>query len=121
MPWNTPSSRRCKRLTQTNRFAELRTQSETLQEEFAEKSIVARTTNEIAGVLTVIGEATGNGTHSQRKALMQQLVAEIRVESRSAIFPTYRLRRRRFAWDPSVPATQHLRSTPDGILARGQV
>ena len=28
---------------------------------------------------------------SQRKALMQQLVSEIRVESRSEIFPTYRL------------------------------
>jgi hypothetical protein len=32
-----------------------------------------------------------NGNPSQRKALLQELVAEIRVESREAIFPTYRL------------------------------
>ena len=73
------------------RLAELRTQRETLQEELADKSIVIPTANEIGAVLTTLDDAIGNGTHSQRKALMQQLVAEIRVESRSAIFPTYRL------------------------------
>jgi site-specific DNA recombinase len=73
------------------RLAELRAQRETLQEELADKSIVTPTTSDIGAVLTALNDAMGNGTHSQRKALMQQLVAEIRVESRSAIFPTYRL------------------------------
>ncbi len=73
------------------RLAELRTQRETLQEEVADKSIVTPSTSDIGAVLTALEDAMGNGTHSQRKALMQQLVAEIRVESRSAIFPTYRL------------------------------
>jgi len=52
---------------------------------------VAPTTKDIGAVLTAIDDAMDNGTLSQRKALMQQLVTEIRVESRSAIFPTYRL------------------------------
>ena len=54
-------------------------------------AIVAPTTEDIGAVLTAIDDAMDNGTLSQRKALMQQLVTEIRVESRSAIFPTYRL------------------------------
>ena len=45
---------------------------------------------DIGAVLTAIDDAMDNGTLSQRKALMQQLVTEIRVESRDAIFPTYR-------------------------------
>ncbi len=74
-----------------HRLAELRTQRETLQEEVVEKSIVAPTTTDIGSVLTAIDDAMDQGTLPQRKALMQQLVAEIRVDSRSAIFPTYRL------------------------------
>ncbi len=73
------------------RLAELRTQRETLQEELADRSIVAPTIKDIAAVLTSIDDAMESGTLSQRKALMQQLVSEIRVDSRSAIFPTYRL------------------------------
>src|SRR2546428_4434553 len=42
-------------------------------------------------VLQHIAEAMESGTPSQRKALLQELVSEIRVESRDAIFPTYRL------------------------------
>ena len=74
-----------------HRLAELRARRDTLQEELAEKSIVAPTTDEIGAVLTAIDDAMDQGTLSQRKALMQQLVSEIRVESRSEIFPTYRL------------------------------
>jgi len=41
--------------------------------------------------MTVIADAMVSGTHSQRKALMQQFVSEIRFGSRVAIFPTYSL------------------------------
>jgi site-specific DNA recombinase len=73
------------------RLGELRSQRETLQEELADRSIVVPTTKDIGAVLTAIDDVMGNDTLSQRKALMQQLVSEIRVESRSEIFPTYRL------------------------------
>lgn len=73
------------------RLAELRTQRETLQEELADKSITTPTANDVGALIASIADAMQNGTPSQRKALMQQLVSEIRVESRSAIFPTYRL------------------------------
>ena len=74
-----------------HRLAELRMQRETLQEELAEKSIIAPTSTDLGAVTTAITDAMDNGNPSQRKALMQQLVSEIRVDSRSAIFPTYRL------------------------------
>jgi site-specific DNA recombinase len=74
-----------------HRLAELRTLRATLQEVLADRSIVAPTTKDIGAVLTSIDDAMDDGTIPQRKALMQQLVTEIRVESRSEIFPTYRL------------------------------
>jgi len=46
---------------------------------------------DLRSALGAIAEAMENGTASQRKALLQELVSEIRVESRDAIFPTYRL------------------------------
>lgn len=73
------------------RLAELRTQRETLQEELADRSIVAPTIKDIDAVLTSINDAMDNGLLSQRKALTQELVSGISVDSRSAIFPTYRL------------------------------
>ena len=74
-----------------HRLAELRIHRETLQEELAETSVVAPTATDLGAVMTAMADAMESGTLSQRKALMQQLVTEIRVESRSAIFPTYRL------------------------------
>lgn len=73
------------------RLAELRTQRETLQEELADRSIVAPTIRDIDAVLTSIDDAMDNGLLSQRKALTQELVSGISVDSRSAIFPIYRL------------------------------
>ncbi len=74
-----------------HRLAELRRQPETLEEELVEKPMVAPTPKDVGMVLSAIDDATDSGTLSQRKALMQQLVSEIRVESRSEIFPTYGL------------------------------
>lgn len=45
----------------------------------------------LASVRTAIADALEAGTPSQRKALVQELVSEIRVESRDSILPTYRL------------------------------
>ena len=45
----------------------------------------------LRGAIGAIAEAMESGAPSQRKALLQELVSEIRVESRGAIFPTYRL------------------------------
>lgn len=73
-----------------------------LHEELADRSIVAPTIKDIGAVLTSIDDAMDSGTLSQRKALMQQLVSEIRVDSRSAIFPTCRL--------PAPPVRVYIRS-----------
>ncbi|HET6311672.1 MAG TPA: recombinase family protein [Candidatus Nitrosotalea sp.] len=73
------------------RLAELRMQRETLQDELADISITPPTASDLRSVIGAIADAMDNGMPSQRKALMQQLVSEIRVESRSEIFPTYRL------------------------------
>jgi site-specific DNA recombinase len=73
------------------RLVELRTQRETLQDELADISITPPTASDLRAVIGAIADAMDNGMPSQRKALMQQLVSEIRVESRSEIFPTYRL------------------------------
>jgi hypothetical protein len=40
---------------------------------------------------TAITDALEAGTPSQRKALLQELVSEIRVEGRGSVLPTYRL------------------------------
>jgi hypothetical protein len=45
----------------------------------------------LASVRTAITDALEAGTPSQRKALLQELVSEIRVEGRGSILPTYRL------------------------------
>jgi hypothetical protein len=45
----------------------------------------------LASVRIAIADALEAGTPSQRKALVQELVSEIRVESRDSILPTYRL------------------------------
>jgi site-specific DNA recombinase len=73
------------------RLAELRTQREKLRDELADISITPPTASDLRSVIGAIADAMDNGMPSQRKALMQQLVSEIRVESRSEIFPTYRL------------------------------
>ena len=73
------------------RLTELRAQREKLQDELADISITPPTASDLRSVIGAIADAMDNGMPSQRKALMQQLVSEIRVESRSEIFPTYRL------------------------------
>src|SRR5258708_32273272 len=72
-------------------MAGLRTQPETLQAELANVPITPPTASDLLSVIGAIADAMDNGMPSQRKARMQQLVSEIRVESRSEIFPTYRL------------------------------
>src|SRR6266851_3988108 len=91
-----------------HRLAELRRQPETLEEELLEKSMVAPTPKDVGMVLSAIDDPTDSGTLSQRKALMQQLVSEIRVESRSEIFPTFRL--------PSPPVC-----VISGVVGRGRL
>ena len=45
---------------------------------------------DLGDLLEVLREVIEDGTPAQRKALLRRLVAEIRVESREAIHPTFR-------------------------------
>jgi hypothetical protein len=42
-------------------------------------------------VKEILGDAMLNGTPGRRKALLKELVVEVRVESRDSIIPTFRL------------------------------
>ncbi len=48
-------------------------------------------------VKETLRDAMLNGTPGQRKALLKELVVEVRVESRESIIPTFRLPLHRFA------------------------
>jgi site-specific DNA recombinase len=70
------------------KLAGLRTRREQLAETI---DADAPTPADLSDAENAIREAIASGTAGQRKSLLQTLVAEIRVESRDAIFPTYRL------------------------------
>jgi hypothetical protein len=72
-------------------LAELRRRREEIQDELERETVRWPSQADLRGAIGANAEAMGNGNPSQRKALLRQLVAEIRVESREAIFPTYRL------------------------------
>jgi len=73
------------------RLAGVRKRREEIQDELERETVREPSQADLRGAINAIAEAMENGNPSQRKALLQELVAEIRVESREAIFPTYRL------------------------------
>lgn len=73
------------------RLAGLRRRQSELEEEAAAEERPIPTAASLADAEEAIKEAIERGTPGQRKALLQALVAEIRVESREAIYPTFRL------------------------------
>ncbi|HVD00401.1 MAG TPA: recombinase family protein [Candidatus Dormibacteraeota bacterium] len=73
------------------KLAGLRRRREELAETIEAEAVHLPTPADLSDAEDAIREAMAGGTAGQRKALLQALVAEIRVESRHAIFPTYRL------------------------------
>jgi site-specific DNA recombinase len=73
------------------RLAEVRKRREEIQDELERETVREPSQTDLRGAIGAIAEAMESGNPSQRKALLQELVSEIRVESRDAIFPTYRL------------------------------
>jgi hypothetical protein len=53
--------------------------------------LVAPTAEVMRNVKETLRDAMLNGTPGQRKALLKELVVEVRVESRESIIPTFRL------------------------------
>jgi hypothetical protein len=53
--------------------------------------LVAPTAEVMRNVKETLRDAMLNGTPGQRKALLKELVVEVRVESRDSIVPTFRL------------------------------
>ena len=73
------------------RLAEVRKRREEIRDELERDTVSEPSQADLHGAIGAIAEAMESGNPSQRKALLQELVSEIRVESRNAIFTTYRL------------------------------
>ena len=73
------------------RLTELRAQSEDLKESDRKEVLVAPTAQVMRSVKETLRDAMRNGTPGQRKALLEELVVEVKVESRDSIIPTFRL------------------------------
>ena len=73
------------------RLTELRARLEDLRESDRTEVLVAPTAEVIRNVEEVLRDAMLNGTPGQWKALLKELVVQVRVESRDRIIPTFRL------------------------------
>jgi site-specific DNA recombinase len=71
------------------RLTELRAKLEELRD--SAKSIEAPSRKAVRDAEEAIRDAMLNGTPGQRKALLKELIVEVRVESRDSIVPTFRL------------------------------
>jgi site-specific DNA recombinase len=71
------------------RLTELRAKLAELRD--AAKSVEAPSKETVRDAEEAIRDAMLNGTPGQRKALLKELVVEVRVESRDSIIPTFRL------------------------------
>jgi hypothetical protein len=69
----------------------LKSELEDLRESDRTEVLVAPTAEVIRNVKETLRDAMLNGTPGQRKALLNELVVEVRVESRDSIIPTFRL------------------------------
>lgn len=70
------------------RLAEARRRRDEIQDELERETVREPSQADLRGAIGAIAEAMESGTPSQRMALLQELVSEIRVDSRGAIFPT---------------------------------
>jgi site-specific DNA recombinase len=73
------------------RLTELRARLEDLRESDRTEVLIAPTAEVMRNVKETLRDAMLNGTPGQRKALLKELVVEVRVESRDSIVPTFRL------------------------------
>jgi hypothetical protein len=73
------------------RLTELRARLEDLRESNRTEVLVAPTAELMRNVKETLRDAMLNGTPGQRKALLKELVVEVRVENRANIVPTFRL------------------------------
>jgi site-specific DNA recombinase len=71
------------------RLTELRSKLEELHD--SEKSAEAPSKESMRDAEEAVRDAMLNGTAGQRKALLKELIVEVRVESRDSIIPTFRL------------------------------
>jgi site-specific DNA recombinase len=71
------------------RLTELRAKLEELRD--SAKSIQAPSKESVRDAEEAVRDAMLNGTPGQRKALLKELIVEVRVESRDSIIPTFRL------------------------------
>jgi len=69
----------------------LRARREQLADEMEEADLTAPTPEELSALRQRVTEAVENGPSASVKALLQALVHEIRVDSRDAIHPTFRV------------------------------
>ena len=73
------------------RLTELRARLEDQKESDRTEVLVVPTAEVMRNVKETLRDAMLNGTPGQRKALLKELVVEVRVESRESIIPTFRL------------------------------
>ncbi len=69
----------------------LRARREQLAEEMEDAELIAPAPEELAVLRQQVAEAVAKGSPGQVKALLQALIHEIRVDSRDAIHPTFRV------------------------------
>ena len=71
--------------------AALRARREQLADEMEEADLRPPTPEELSALRERVAEAVAKGSRGQVKALLQALIHEIRVDSRHAIHPTFRV------------------------------
>ncbi len=71
--------------------AALRARREQLADEMEEADLRPPTREELSALREQVAEAVAKGSRGQVKALLQALIHEIRVDSRHAIHPTFRV------------------------------
>ena len=71
------------------RLTELRAKLEEVRD--SAKSVEAPRKQAVRDAEEAVRDAMLNGTPGQRKALLKELIVEVRVESRDSIIPTFRL------------------------------
>ena len=70
-------------------MTELRTKVEELRD--SDQNVEAPSNKAVRDAEAAVRDAMLNGTPGQRKALLKELIVEVRVESRDSIIPTFRL------------------------------
>jgi hypothetical protein len=82
-----------RRRARPEKIAELRCRKADLQQAMDREQLAEPTADDLASIRDKVKEAIESGSAQERKGLLQALVAEVRVQRRSEIYPVFWLPR----------------------------